>query len=374
MKLAVISHCFPTQENLTAGNFLVPFLDEINRQGHDILVITPRMGTMIPRSYQVQTFTWMAKNRLLGQLQLWKPRDVYVLIKFLSDEKNTLFAMHETFHFDHVLAVWLVPNALAARALKNKFGVPYSTWSLGSDINRFIHNPLSRTLLKNLLIDADFLFANSRHLCNQINALSSRNPTFLPTYRPLEKPPSTMIPRLRPNQVHFLCVARLEKVKGVDILIDAFMDVVKTAGTGISLHILGDGSQRQGLEKIVSEHNLHDNRTFYGAVQPLTVAAFLKAADCLVLPSRSEGMPIAFWEAQAAGIPVIGTDAGDLGWAINTFGQGIVIPSENRRALQMAMQEFLHRRKKVLRKTPHARPPHPSDIANTFIKTITQAS
>ena len=296
---------------------------------------------------------------------------MYILSKFLSEEKNILLAMHETFHFDHALAVWLVPNALAARALKKNSGIPYSTWSLGSDINRFIRNPLSRMLLKGLLNDADFLFANSRHLCQEINALSGRNPVLLPTYRPLERVANTMTPRLRRDRTHFLCVARLEKVKGVDILIDAVRDLVKTAGTGISLHILGDGSQRRVLEKTVSEHNLHDNVTFYGAVQPITVAAFLQAVDCLVLPSRSEGMPMAFWEAQAAGIPVIGTDAGDLGWAINTFGQGIVVPPENRRALQTAMQEFLHRGKKVLRKTSHARPPHPGQIAQTFLQTIT---
>ncbi|UCC12276.1 MAG: glycosyltransferase [candidate division WOR-3 bacterium] len=371
MNLAVISHCFPTQENLTAGNFLVPFLDEIQKQGHHVWVITPRMGAVIPCPYPAQTFPWRGGDRLLGQLRLWKPRDVYFLLKFLSEEKNTLLTMHETFHFDHALAVWLLPNALAARALKHKFGVPYSTWSLGSDINRFIHNPLSRMLLKNLLIDADFLFANSRHLCTQVNALSRRNPVFLPTYRPLEKPARAMIPRLRRGRIHFLCVARLEKVKGVDILIDAFGDLVKTAGTGISLHILGDGSQRRVLEKTVREHNLGDTITFYGAVQPITVAAFLSAVDCLVLPSRSEGMPIAFWEAQGAGIPVIGTDVGDLGWAINTFGQGIVVPPENRHALQAAMQELLRRGKQVLRKTHHARPPHPRQIAQTFIQTVT---
>ncbi len=370
MKLAVISHCFPTQENLTAGNFLIPFLDEIQKQGHDVWVITPRMGTVVPHSHQVHTFPWRGGDRLLGQLRLWKPRDVYVIMKFLSEEKNTLFTMHETFHFDHALAVWLIPNALAARALKNRFGVPYSTWSLGSDINRFIHNPLSRMLLKNLLMDADFLFANSRYLCKQITALSRRTPVFLPTYRPLERPARAMIPRLRRDHIHFLCVARLEKVKGVDILIEAFGDLVKTAGTGITLHILGDGSQRRVLEKTVSEHNLHDVITFYGAVQPITVAAFLSAVHCLVLPSRSEGMPIAFWEAQGAGIPVIGTDVGDLGWAINTFGQGIVVPPENKHALHMAMYEFLRRGKEVLKTTSHARPPHPKQIAQTFIQTI----
>ncbi len=179
-----------------------------------------------------------------------------------------------------------------------------------------------------------------------------------------------MIPRLRRDHMHFLCVARLEKVKGVDILIEAFVDLVKIAGTGISLHILGDGSQRRTLEKTVREHNLGDVITFYGAVPPITVAAFLNAVDCLVLPSRSEGMPIAFWEAQGAGIPVIGTDVGDLGWAINTFGQGIVVPPENRHALQAAMQELLRRGKKVLKKTPHARPPHPGQIAQTFIQTV----
>jgi len=374
MKLAVITHCFPTEENLIAGNFLEPFLDEIQNQGHVVRVITPRMGTPVPQSYQVHTFPWLGGDRLLGQLHLWNPRDAYILLKFLSDEKNVLYTLHNDVSFDHVLAVWVVPNALAPRSLKKTYGIPYSTWSLGSDINRFVRYPLVRTLLKNILTDADVLFANSHHLCQQITVLSKREPIFLPTYRSLETPASSMIPRLRPECYHFLCVARLEKVKGVDVLIHAFLTLASSTSNDICLHILGDGSQRGALERVVRENNLQDAVHFHGMVQPVTVAAFLRAVDCLVLPSRSEGMPIAFWEAREAGIPVIGTDVGDLGWAIRNFGQGIVVPPENIQALKIAMQEVLQKHKKVLQAKPTAHPPQPRQIATTFLRAITELS
>jgi glycosyltransferase involved in cell wall biosynthesis len=373
MKIAVITHCFPTEENLAAGNFLEPFLDEIQNQGHAVWVITPRMGTVVSQPYPVHTFPWPGGNRLLGQLRLWKPRDAYIVLKFLSEEKNMLFTLHNTIRFDHVLAAWLLPNALAAQSLKKKYGIPYSTWSLGSDINRFVRHPLSKMLLKNLLTDADVLFANSNHLCRQITALSKKDAVFLPTYRPLEKPPSSMIPRLRRESYHFLCVARLEKVKGVDVLIDAFRAAANSIGNDICLHILGDGSQRSTLEKIVRENNLQETVHFYGMASPVKVAAFLSVVDCLILPSRSEGMPIAFWEAQAAGIPVIGTDVGDLGWAIRNFGQGIVVPPENIPALKNAIHEVLRKDKKVLQPKPNAHPPHPRQIAITFLRSITES-
>jgi glycosyltransferase involved in cell wall biosynthesis len=315
----------------------------------------------------------LGEDRLLGQLRVWNPRDAYVLTKFLSDEKNVLHALHNDIRFDHVLAVWVIPNALAARSLKKTHGIPYSTWSLGSDINRFIRNPLTRYLLKNLLTDADVLFANSHHLCQQITMLSNREPVLLPTYRPMETPASSMIPRLHPGCHHFLCVARLEKVKGVDVLIHAFLALRDSTSNAVCLHILGDGSQRSTLEKIVRENDQQEAVRFHGMVKPVNVAAFLRVVDCLVLPSRSEGMPIAFWEAREAGLPVIGTDVGDLGWAIRNFGQGIVVPPENIQALKTAMQEVMRTGKKIIKPTPHAQPPHPHQIAATFLSTITES-
>lgn len=367
MKLAVLTHGFPAGENPLAANFLEPFLGEIHRRGNKIWVVTPAAGFHLPQPYPVKTFDW-GSTKLLGQLKLWKPSEFFSLTRFLKLEKTTLSNLHAEIEFDHVLAVWMIPNALAARSLKKKYGVPYSTWSLGTDINRFVRNPLSKALLKMLIDDASNLFANSHKLCAEISGLSGKTVTYLPTYRPLEKPGKEHIPQLMPGFFHFLCVARLEPVKGVDVLIEAFRRVVGRLKNA-RLHILGDGTMRQDLVRKVKLSGIAEGVRFYGMVKPVEVAGFLKKVDCLVMPSRTEGMPVAFWEAQSAGVPVIGTDAGDLGWAIGEYGQGIVVEPEDVDGLAEAMKRVIEDGKRIMNPTT-AKPPDPKKAADKFLEVV----
>lgn len=373
MKLGVLTHGFPTDQNPIAANFLEPFLEEIANAGHQVYVLAPQMGCdhPLPQPYPVETFDWGGGGKLLGQLKLWKPADFFSLLRFLRVQKRALSQMYEGFDFDHVLAVWMIPNALAARSLKRKRGVEYSTWSLGTDINRFAANPIGRPLLKGLMKEASHIFANSHNLCAKIAEISGKKTTLLPTYRPLQEPSPALTPKLDRNSYHFLCVARLEPVKGPDILIEAFLDlIVDLKDKKVHLHMLGDGTMRKGLEarvkKVGGENKIH----FYGMVEPVRVAGFLRVADCLVLPSRNESMPISFWEAQAAGVPVIGTDVGDLGWAIREFGQGIVVVPEDIKGLTEAMQRAVKQGKDILEPNPKAMPPDPKRSAHIFLKAI----
>jgi len=374
MKLGVLTHGFPTDQNPIAANFLEPFLEEISKQGHSVWVITPRMGKQkpLPQSYPIEVFDWRGGEKLLGQLKLWNPADLLSLLKFLRAQKETLMRLNSEVGFDHVLAVWMIPNALAARSLKRKRGVEYSTWSLGTDINRFAANPIGRPLLKGLMKEASHIFANSHNLCSKIASLSGKTVELLPTYRPLEEPDPQLIPKLDSNAFNFLCVARLEPVKGPDVLVEAFINLLSVFSEDkkVHLHILGDGTMRKGLEIRVKEAGVASQVHFYGMVPPERVAGFLKVTDCLVLPSRNESMPVSFWEAQAAGVPVIGTDVGDLGWAIKELGQGIVIQSEDVEGLVAAMKRAVKEGKNILEPNPKAIPPDPKRSAHIFLKAI----
>lgn len=372
MNLAVLTHGFPTDKNPIAANFLEPFLKEIKEKGHLIHVITPRMAGQKPlrQAYIVHTFDWGRGEKLLGQLKLINPDDLASLFRFIREQKHVLTDLHRKEGFDHVLAVWIVPNALAARALYKQYAVPYSTWSLGTDVNRFSRNAIGRSLLKGLMKDAAHLFANSKKLCEKIAGMTGKESEYLPTYRPLETSCKEEVDIDR-NAFHFLCVARLEPVKGPDILIMSFSKLIDDeVGRDIQLHFLGDGTMRRNLEKQVSDAGIADKVQFHGMVNPATVSGFLNKVDCLVLPSRNESMPVSFWEAQAADVPVIGTDVGDLGWAIREFGQGIVVKPEDVDLLKDAMLRVLREGKGIMRPNPAAQPPDPRRAARRFLEVI----
>lgn len=374
MKLAVLTHGFPINTNPIAGNFLEPFLDEIVGIGHKVWVITPIKGEDKPlaKTYPVETFLW-GGTKLLGHLKLWNPLDSFALARFLDAERATLFKLNSRIGFDHILAAWVLPNAIAARSLKKRKGVPYSTWSLGTDINKFAANYLTRSILKILFKEASHIFANSRNLCAKITAISGQKAELLHTYRSLEKPAPEQMPHLKKDATHFLCVARLEPVKGPDILIEAFIKLTNNAhieSKDVHLHLLGDGSLRNRLEERVAESGISEKVHFYGMVDPIRVAGFLKVVDCLVLPSRDESMPVSFWEAHEAGVPVIGTDVGDLGWAIREYGQGIVIVSDDVQGLTLAMKQVLVKGKKILKPNFSAVPPDSKRAAKKFLEVI----
>lgn len=133
------------------------------------------------------------------------------------------------------------------------------------------------------------------------------------------------------NETLFLFVGRLIEQKGVDILLDAFAHV----GGGYLL-IAGDGIKRSALEN--RSRNLEiDSRVFFLGARN-DVPSLMKAADCLVLPSRWEGQGIVIPEAFAAGLPVIIADFPAGHQMVKNGENGIVVPRENAAALRDAME------------------------------------
>jgi glycosyltransferase involved in cell wall biosynthesis len=102
-----------------------------------------------------------------------------------------------------------------------------------------------------------------------------------------------------PNAVY---VGRLAREKGLDVLLDAWVEVVR-ARPGARLRLLGEGPVRSSLEQQAARLGIRSSVELTGAVaDPIST---LRAADLFILPSREEGMSIALLEAMALGIPVL---------------------------------------------------------------------
>jgi glycosyltransferase involved in cell wall biosynthesis len=70
------------------------------------------------------------------------------------------------------------------------------------------------------------------------------------------------------------------------------------------------------------------------------LAAYIKACDCLVIPSRQESIPVVFSEAIQMGIPMLVTDTGDMGTLAREHGLMDPVPPEDADALASAMRAF----------------------------------
>ncbi len=78
------------------------------------------------------------------------------------------------------------------------------------------------------------------------------------------------------------------------------------------LLIVGSGPMRKQLEKQAAQLGVADSILFLGSLPHNEVALWMNVADCLCLPSRSEGMPNVVIEALASGLPVVATDVGGV--------------------------------------------------------------
>lgn len=100
--------------------------------------------------------------------------------------------------------------------------------------------------------------------------------------------------------------------KGFDILLDALV-ILRRGGTSFTCTLVGDGRLRGSLEAQARFSGLDDAVTFTGQLPgPSHVRCVLDAADLMVAPSRTEGIPRAVIEAAARGLPAVGSSVGGL--------------------------------------------------------------
>jgi glycosyltransferase involved in cell wall biosynthesis len=113
---------------------------------------------------------------------------------------------------------------------------------------------------------------------------------------------------------HYVFLGRLIALKAVDLLLHAFAQAARHAP--MSLLIVGDGIERQNLERLASELGLtgiarqEGKVHFAGWLPQASCAAVLQDSDALVLPSLHECGGAVVLEAMAMAMPAIATNWG----------------------------------------------------------------
>lgn len=101
----------------------------------------------------------------------------------------------------------------------------------------------------------------------------------------------------------FLFVGTLYKGKGVDLLLQSFSKVVEKYNPTNKLHIVGSGSERESLEKFVSEHDLESHVVFHGAIYDENVLADIFAHSLLCISPTQGGLSVP--KSMGYGVPFV---------------------------------------------------------------------
>jgi glycosyltransferase involved in cell wall biosynthesis len=155
--------------------------------------------------------------------------------------------------------------------------------------------------------------------------------------------------------VTLLSVGIIVPRKGYDLLVAALATL---SDLPWRLNIVGgrerDPAASARLDADILEHRLTARVAVEGAVSTERLAEFYAAADVFVLASRYEGYGMAFAQAIAYGVPVIGTTAGAIPETI-PVGAGLLVPPEDVPALAAALRLLISDAGERARLAGHAR-------------------
>ena len=195
----------------------------------------------------------------------------------------------------------------------------HAPYSLNIGIKPFIHadgvicvSEAVRKHLKNYLPDDVITIPNGINISGLINSRACENKC----------------------ENKFLFVGRLTRLKNVDVILNALSGLKNYEW---SLKIIGDGAQRNELENLSCELEINDRVEFLGGRSKSDVENCMLNSDCLLFPSRPEGMGLAVLEALSVKLPVIASDIE----ALREISSGGLIEAGNITAWREAVKNFM---------------------------------
>lgn len=142
-----------------------------------------------------------------------------------------------------------------------------------------------------------------------------------------------------------LFVGRLERLKGVDVLLKAVAHLDPELRSEVRVVIIGrdgndaDQSETARLRALVAELRLDEQIEFIGTVPHERLPSYYSAADVCVMPSHSESFGLVALEAQACGCPVLAASVSGLQSVVRDEITGFLVPDHE----PASYAERLHR-------------------------------
>lgn len=146
-----------------------------------------------------------------------------------------------------------------------------------------------------------------------------------------------------PNRV--ICVARFSWEKGIEYLIEAWPRVLKKVPTA-RLVFVGSKVKRgeetaSRVNELIKKYKISETIEFKGALPNTQTLVEIKKSSVFICPSLAEGLGIVFIEAQACGVPPIGTRVGGIPDVIQDQENGLLIEPKDPEAIAKAIIRLL---------------------------------
>ena len=138
------------------------------------------------------------------------------------------------------------------------------------------------------------------------------------------KKASESIPeKIDSEQINFITVGKLEKLKGAIRLAECMVELFKRGISNWHLYYAGIGTAKEEIESIASANGISDKITFLG--YQTNPYKYLSRMDFFVCPSFFEGYSTSTIEALLLGKPVITTDCGGMQEILDHGKYGLIV-------------------------------------------------
>lgn len=332
------SGLFPTADNPNAGIFVtrrlvalktlgIPFVSycQLQKETPLLQVIKRCLGYrkhMRSEDYSNSVYPYYLHNYIARKICLLDRLIPWRYEKWLS---SSLLNEAKEQDFSHVHSHWVYPTGFASLKVAKEIGAYSLVHAHGSDINIL---PNKSRRIKDRIIEtlerSDRAIFVSNALKNKATSLgySGSNSCVIPNgidsniFDIKDKTDSKSKIGLNPNLPCVGFVGNISYVKRADRFVSIFQKIY--SGLEVQFAVVGNGPL---LGKVSEQCRARKLPTrFFGRVASDDVPLYMNAMDVMILPSRNEGWPCVVLEAQACGVPVVGSDNGGIPEAIEDGG------------------------------------------------------
>ena len=144
------------------------------------------------------------------------------------------------------------------------------------------------------------------------------------------------------NSINLVCVANLRPQKDHKNLLDAFAIICKTK-SNVLLHLIGvdpNDTYSKNIINKIKKHPNNDKIYYWGAQQ--NIGSWLSYMQIGILPSLSEGLPVALLEYGNAGINVVSTNVGQISEVLDNGKLGCLVTASDSNALANGILETIN--------------------------------
>lgn len=276
---------------------------------------------------------------LLHNEEEWTTRGVEILMKY-RDRLHVINAIRYAYRIDNLLNVAIRENIRFCNMTEAYINLCSGWKRILKNVYYHTYLPVQARRIARHSSGVICLSGKSDKDLNQFRRFGFKSDRIFPFGYFTKEKPGYSYERID-DKVHIICPGRLNKYKGVDILIKA-LGIVRDHGvSGFICHITGQGDQLNYLKYLVSEKNLSENILFEGVLDSEKYDKLLSFIDILVAPGRVEPWGIRINEAIQRGNAVIVSDQIGASELIEESGGGDIFKSGNAADLATKLEPLI---------------------------------